>query len=105
LLKRGCTEFEQAIGPSDKWSWDDEQVEEERIYTNAFVQDITAIKQRETQLSRVFYAWIHKAFQWGDMKYKMFTNDNNMFEPPVTYHDMEPEKLEEVRENGKKCPR
>lgn len=105
IFKRGCTEMEQACGPSDTWTWDDEQIEQERIAANAFSQDIVAFKQRDTQLARVFYSWIHRAYKWGDSKYLMFTNDNVMYPPPVTYHDMDPARLEEVKENGKKCPR
>ena len=105
ILKRGCTEFEQSCGPSDKWDWDDEQVETERIAANAFTQDIVSSKQGDTQLARLAYTWIHKAFQWGDDKYQLFTNGNRLYPPPVTYHNMDPARLEEVKENGKKCPR
>lgn len=105
ILKRGCTEMEQACGPSDKWAFDDNQLEIERIATNAFAQDIMAMRQGEYQLARLFYRWIHHAFKWGDKKYTMFTNGNRMYPPPVTYHDMAPDQLKEVIENGKKCPR
>jgi hypothetical protein len=103
ILKRACTEFEQACGPSDQWTWDEEQQEIERITANSFCQDIMLIRQTDIQLSRLYYAWIHKAFQWGDQKYKMFTNYNRMYPPPVTYHDMDEEQLKEFIENGKKC--
>ena len=105
ILKRGCTEFEQAVGPSDGWKWDEEQVETERIATNAFALDVVHAKQGDTQIARLAYTWIHKAYQWGDEKYLMFTNGNRLYQPPVTYHDMEPALLEEVKQNGKKCPR
>jgi hypothetical protein len=105
ILKRACTEFEQNCGPSDTWSWDDEQVETERLAANAFTQDVIGAKMGDSQLARLAYVWIHKAFQWGDKKYLMFTNNNRLFQPPVTYHDMDPERLEEVKANGKKCPR
>jgi len=105
ILKRACTEFEQSCGPSDKWGYDDDQVETERIAQNAFVQDLVTPRQNDNQLARLFYTWIHKAFQWGDDKYTMFTNGNRMYPPPVTYHDMNEDRLKEIRENGKKCPR
>ena len=105
ILKRGCTEFEQACGPSDKWGWDDDQVEMERIAADAFSQDIVNQRQGDIQLARLAYVWIHKAFRWGDKKYTMFTNGNRLYPPPVTYHDMDPAKLQEVKDNGKKCPR
>ena len=105
ILKRACTEFEQQCGPSDTWTWDDEQVETERIAENAFTQDVISAGMSDSQIARLAYMWIHKAFQWGDKKYMMFTNGNRMYPPPVTYHDMDPTKLEEIKENGKKCPR
>jgi len=80
-------------------------VEEERIAQNAFTQDVITAGMGDSQLARLAYLWIHKAFQWGDEKYKMFTNGNRMYMPPVTYHDMEERQLKEVMENGKKCPR
>jgi len=105
ILKRACTEFEQACGPSDRWMFDDDQIETERIVQNSFCMDIVGNRQSDIQLARVFYYWIHKAFQVGDQKYRMFTNQNRMYPPPVTYHDMDEAKLKEIRENGKKCPR
>jgi len=105
ILKRGCTEMEQVCGPSDQWSFDDEQVETERIITNAFAQDIVLSRQGDYQLARLFYTWIHLAFKWGDKKYMMFTNGNRMYPPPVTYHDMDEVKLKEIIQNGKICPR
>jgi len=105
ILKRGCTEFEQACGDSSKWTFDEEQIELERIITNAFAQDVVGSKQGDYQLARVFYRWIHGAYRIGDEKYKLFTNGNEMYEPPVTYHDMDPEKLKEVMEAAKRAPR
>lgn len=103
ILKRGCTEFEQNVGPSDQWSWDEAQAEIEQIATDMFVQDVVKMNQNEPQLARLAYMWIHKAFQWNDKKYLMFTNGNRLFPPPVTYDDMGEEALKEIRENGKKC--
>jgi len=105
ILKRGCTEFEQACGPSDQWAYDDAQVEEERILIDAFCQDIVHLKQHDTQLARVFYRWLHQAFRVGDTKYKMFTNGNDFYMPPVTYHNMDQECLAKVREVASKSPR
>ena len=105
ILKRGCTEFEQQCGPSDTWNWDEDQVETERIVNDSFVSDIFHAEMSEAQIARLAYKWIHHAFKWGDEKYLMFTNGNKMYPPPVTYHDMDAAKLEEVKENGKKCPR
>jgi len=105
ILKRGCTEFEQSCGPSDQWSWDDEQVDTERIAQQAFAQDVINAQMGDNQIARLAVSWIHHAFKWGDQKYTLFTNGNRLYPPPVTYHDMDPATLEEVKANGKKCPR
>ena len=105
ILKRGCTEFEQACGPSDEWTFDQEQVELERVMQDSFAQDVVIAKQGDIQKARLFQRWIHNAFQWGDPKYKLFTNGNAMYPPPVTYHDMDQERYEQVRQKAKICPR
>jgi hypothetical protein len=105
ILKRGCTEFEQNCGASDKWSWDQDQVELERIAFHAFTHDLLHSRQSENQLSTIFHEWIHRAFRIGDEKYKLFTNGNRLFDPPVTYHDMPKKKLDAFMKSVKVCPR
>jgi hypothetical protein len=86
ILKRGCTEYEQNVGRSDKWEVSDEQLEEEYFAKDAFVQDNPNLKQTDHQISHVIEKWIHNAFRWGDQSYLKFTNGNRLFAPPVTYH-------------------
>lgn len=105
ILKRACTEFEQACGPSDQWNWDDEQVELERIAFDSFSQEITHSRQTDIQLSIIFQDWIHRAFRVGDEKYLLFTNGNRLFPPPVTYHDMPKKKLDAFMKRSVVCPR
>lgn len=97
ILKRGCTEMEQHCGPSDKWSYDQAQVEKEALTTDAFAADILGLRQGEYHVASILKTYIHKAFQWGDASYVLFTNGNRLFEPPVTYHDKDQEFLDDVR--------
>ncbi len=86
ILKRGCTEMEQACGRSDKWSYDEDQVEFEEFAKDAFVLDFPNIRQSDYQLAKIFQSWIHAAYQYGDETYLKFTNGNRLFDPPVIYH-------------------
>ena len=90
ILKRGCTEYEQNVGPSDKWAYNQDQVEEEYILGDSFVQDHPNFRQSDHQIATVFQSWIHNAFRWGDLSYKKFTNGNQLYTGPVTYHEDKP---------------
>lgn len=105
ILKRGCTEFEQHCGASDTWTWDDQQVETERIAYHSFTHDLLHSRQTDIQLSTIFHDWIHRAFRVGDEKYLMFTNGNRLFDPPVTYHDMPKKTMDAFRKQAKVIPR
>lgn len=100
ILKRGCTEFEQNVGRSDKWdeSVNDDQMEQEYLWKDAFVLDHPNMQQSDHQLAQVIQKWIHNAYQWGDQSYLKYTNNNRLYNPPITYHD----KQEET-EDGKEC--
>lgn len=90
ILKRGCTEFEQAVGPSDKWRVTEEQREMERIAEEIFV----VRKGEELQtcqpyhlITHVMREWLIAAWQIGDESYLHFTGGEPMFKPVVTYHE------------------
>ncbi|MCG7853281.1 MAG: hypothetical protein MIO92_12235 [Methanosarcinaceae archaeon] len=93
ILKRACTEFEQNVGPSDKWSWDEDQAETELLAEDAFVQDVVIFKQNEHMIAHIIASWIHHANQWHDLTYKKFTNGNALFAKLVTYHNLKPVSL------------
>lgn len=97
IFKRGCTEMEQHCGPSDKWGYDEAQVEKEALTIDAFAADILGLRQGEYHVASILKSYIHKAYQWGDPSYRHFTNGNRLFEPPVTYHDKDEAFLNEVR--------
>lgn len=96
ILKRGCTEYEQNVGPSDQWTWDEDQAEVEAIAQDTFVQDIVGTRQTYRQRAEVFMKWIHGAFQVGDEKYKLFTNGNRLFRDTITYHDKDKDWVEKA---------
>lgn len=87
ILKRACTEFEQHCGPSENWTWDEDQEEFERLALDAFVPDQQNFKQNEYQLGTLFMRWIHRAYSWGDKSYLKFTEGNELFATCQTFHD------------------
>jgi len=94
IFKRGCTEFEQHVGPSDKWSWDEEQLETETLAADAFVQDVIIFKQSEHMIAHIMVSWISHACQWADFSYKKFTNGNSLYAKLKTYHNPDKELIE-----------
>ena len=102
ILKRGCTEFEQWCGPSDKWTYDAKQAETEAICNDIFVADVISPVPSEHMKAHTFVRWIHRAHQWGDETYKKFTNGNDLFAKVVTYHDPTRGGEKKEKKDGKK---
>lgn len=101
ILKRGCTEFEQHCGPSDKWTWDAEQEELEKNIMAAFSTEVYAPRPSDNHIASILAGFIHKAYQWGDESYQGFTNGNRLFVAPVTYHDKDESFLKKFLKESK----
>ena len=109
ILKRGCTEFELACGPSDQWQTTPEQLKIEAMVNQFLVKDDVLRKQPDHVLWHLHRKWIEFAYAHGDSTYAEFTDGKPLFMPPVTYHhlaeiqpstpDMESPEKAEV-ENG-----
>lgn len=92
LLKRGCTEMELGKGRSDEWFLPTDMQELDEYIDNRF--DIgpymyTTMTQADTVLLHTEKLWIEWAYAHGDPTYKNFTDDEPIWNPPQTYHDME----------------
>ena len=87
ILKRACTEYEQHCGPSDQWTWDEEQEEMELFAKDTFAQDVYVFTQPEHMIAHVITKWIHAACRMKDPTYKKYTNGNKLFAELLTYHD------------------
>jgi hypothetical protein len=79
LLKRGCTEYEQALGPSDKWEIRPDQQEIEDAIDAAVDRGPIVAGQPQTVVDNIHAQWR----LW-----------DKAMQPYVTYHH---EKKEEVR--------
>lgn len=88
ILKRGCTEYERACGPSDKWSIIPGQLELEAL-TSKHVDfdpyDIPPTLQSPPFVEDLHWTWIKWAYQNGDQTYLEFTHGKPLFPDYVTY--------------------
>ena len=87
IIKKGCTEFENRIGPSTDWpAPDEEQLEREKgllnhiRYTPTPPTSIPELVENHTH-----HLWINWAFQHGDNTYLEFTDEVPIHEPLVTF--------------------
>jgi hypothetical protein len=85
ILKRGCTEFEMACGPSDRWVVKPGQLEIEQEADRLFVRDGKKMfMQSPYERAEILKEWVRCAHRWGDMTY-LKTNERIM-PSVVTYN-------------------
>lgn len=88
ILKRGCTEFEMAWGPSDKWPIPTmEQLEIEDAIDELYDTTDHDAPQPDFLKAKTILGWIEFAYDRGDETYKSFTDGKAMGPQYVTYHD------------------
>lgn len=95
ILKRACTEFELAFGPSNQWVISPEQLDKEAEIMNLF--DRRSIDNPPQQPSNLTPAikkrWVQWAFQNADETYKAYTAGEPLHTPAVTYQDLDLSQL------------
>ena len=87
ILKRGCTEMEHGVGPSNEWDVTEEQIRIEKMVVDRFVTDAQIIQQSEHAVDHVHQTWIEKAYQWGDPTVFEYL-DEPLYPDYVTYHHL-----------------
>lgn len=89
LLKRACTEMEDACGDSDKWEVTPEAIQLEELVEQYFVMDIPVVGQTDHAKRFVHQTWIEKAYKWGDpTSLEYFDGGNTPGIDYVTYHHL-----------------
>jgi hypothetical protein len=84
LLKRGCTEFEMELGPSDKWEYTEQNERMENFISQ--IVDVRSVYQTRMTKVYVLREWAEQAYSLGDPTV-LFMNDGEMFyKPYITYH-------------------
>lgn len=96
ILKRACTEYEHAVGDSDKWKVTPEQEALENLIDNFVVSNDLLLAQPEHLIWNIKRRWIEWAWKNGDPTYANYTGGKPLYPVYVTYH--QPEMLEEKKE-------
>lgn len=95
ILKRGCTEYEVKLGPSDKWEMTPEkQALHDKIFANCDLKK-SGIRPPDFVFEHVFSRWLRFAWASGDPTAKFFNANQPFYTPVVTYHDKK-----EIKTNG-----
>lgn len=87
ILKRGCTEMEHTVGPSDKWEVTEEQKVVEDLINEWVISEKDLSEQPEPIVWRVKRKWIESAFAHGDSTYSKFTGGKPVTPGYITYHE------------------
>jgi len=93
ILKRGCTEMEHAVGPSDEWKITPAQETIERLVEEWVVSDTREVEQPDPLIWHIKRRWIEFAYMNGDVTYLKFTRGEPLYPPYVTFHDELGEKV------------
>lgn len=89
ILKRACTEYERALGASDKWTLTPANIEFENIIRERIETDVCKIyKQTDLEIDNIHEMWIRKASSWGDETVSEYLHGETLFPKYVTYHHM-----------------
>jgi hypothetical protein len=81
-IKRGCSHFEAAVGPSDSYSFTPEMAEIEAHLQSRFKGPVIA---ESTDVHQQLGAWIDLAFRMGDDTYLDFTGGKRLRPATMTY--------------------
>ena len=79
-IKRGCSEYEAKLGPSDRYAFTPEMAELEAYLKTRFRE-----RKADYHASMVAAHWIETAFRIGDDTYLDFTGGKRLREKTMTY--------------------
>jgi hypothetical protein len=80
FIKRGCSEYEAKLGPSDRYEFTPEMAELE-----AYLRSRFRSRRSKAWVSRPLVNWIDLAFRIGDETYLDFTGGKRLRPKTVTY--------------------
>jgi hypothetical protein len=82
VIKRGCSNYEAACGPSDRYAFAPELAEIEAYLKTRF----QPLKVARSQVAAAIYGtWVPFAYQFGDQTYLDFTNGKPLYPKSTTY--------------------
>ena len=98
ILKRACTEYELACGPSNTWKVQPWQIPIEEMVNHWIASDGIRREQPPLVIWHIHRQWIEWAHEHGDMTYLELTEDGKPLYPPsMTYHHLVDARPEEKR--------
>jgi hypothetical protein len=84
-IKRGCTNYERACGPSDKYTFDPQQAEIETYFRARFRGWPKPTVPKEIRDGITLLGLIRTAYRIGDQTYKDFTGGKELLPPTIDY--------------------
>jgi hypothetical protein len=90
VIKRGCTNYERALGPSDRYTFDPQLTRIERYFRARFAAPDRETLGRKHLNTMYLLALLRIAYRIGDQTYKDFTGGKDLFPPTLTYDPDEP---------------
>lgn len=86
VIKRGCTNYERACGPSDKYTFDPRQAEVEAYFRSRFRSAaIASTLRQKLKDALILLNLVRIAYRIGDRTYKDFTGGKEFLPPTVDY--------------------
>jgi len=86
VIKRGCTNYEHACGPSDRYTFDPRLAAIESYFVSRFVRKRPPRKHdRKYENAMKQLKMVRTAYRIGDDTYKDFTDGKDLYPPTVTY--------------------
>ena len=85
IIKRGCTNYERACGPSDRYTFDPRLARIEEYFRARFVRQKPRSHPKKYRDAMVLLDMIESAYRIGDNTYKDFTGGKDLHSPTVTY--------------------
>jgi len=85
VIKRGCTNYEHACGPSDQYTFDPRLAEIEAYFWPRFVRQQPRESRKPIRDAMTLMHLVRTAYRIGDDTYKDFTGGKPLFPPTVSY--------------------
>ena len=93
ILKRGCTEFEMAYGPSDRWGHTKQSQELEEFLDSVLIEvaldgtpkELNSKNSPHYVIEHTKRRWVDFAYDRGDLTYKNYTGGQIISAPVLTY--------------------
>jgi len=104
VIKRGCTNYEHACGPSDRYTFDPKLTEIEAYFQTRFVRRQPDEPRKQVRDAMTLMHLVRTAYRIGDDTYKDFTGGKTLFPPTVSYAPEDPSNAGEGAQSERDAP-